>query len=111
MSMRWLGICGLLLLTVVPVNAGGLADSVVRVYATVRYPDVLRPWIRRKPINLAGSGAVIENKRILTNAHTVLYADTVHVQGQDGKKVAAKVKAVAPGIDLALLTVADDAFF
>jgi hypothetical protein len=111
MNKRWLLSWGLLLLTFAPTGAGGFADSVVRVRATVRYPDVLRPWIRRKPIHLAGSGAVIENKRILTNAHIVLYADTVQVEGEDGKKVAAKITAVAPGIDLALLTVADDRFF
>jgi S1-C subfamily serine protease len=101
----------LFVLTAGPVSGGGPADSVVRVYATVRDPELLRPWIRRKPVDLAGSGVVIEGKQVLTNAHHVLYATAVYVQAPGGRKVAARVKGVAPGINLALLTVADERFF
>jgi S1-C subfamily serine protease len=55
---------------------------------------------------------IIEGKRILTNAHVVLYASQVQVQANEaGDKVAAKVVAIAPGIDLAVLELEDGAFF
>jgi S1-C subfamily serine protease len=108
--MRWL-LFSWSLVAAAPVSAGGPADSAVRVHATIQNPDLLRPWIKQKPIEVAGSGAVIEDRQILTNAHIVLYAGKIEVQGQDGKKFAAKVKAIAPGINLAVLTVADKDFF
>jgi len=109
--MRWLFVLCLVVTAAVPLSAGGPGDSVVRVSATVRDPDFLRPWIRQKPVQISGSGAVIEDRQVLTNAHIVLYATEIYVHGQDGKKAAAKIKAIAPGIDLALLTVADKDFF
>jgi S1-C subfamily serine protease len=55
---------------------------------------------------------VIDGKRILTNAHVVSYASEVQVQGsQGGDRITAKVAFFAPGIDLAVLTLEDDAFF
>ncbi len=49
---------------------------------------------------------VIDGKRILTVAHLVQYAEEVYVQpGQGGDRVEAKVAAIAPGIDLAVLTI------
>lgn len=89
-----------------------IEDSVVRVFATQRIPDVLRPWTKQAPREGTGSGVVIEGNRILTNAHVVLYASQVQVQGsQAGDKLSATVIAVAPGIDLAVLKIDDDAFF
>ena len=45
---------------------------------------------------------VIAGKRILTNAHVVNHASQVFVQpGKSSEKLAAKVEAMAPGIDLA----------
>ena len=47
---------------------------------------------------------MIEGKRILTNAHVVLYASQVQIQAnQSGDKISATVEAIAPGIDLAVL--------
>ncbi len=55
---------------------------------------------------------VIEGKRILTNAHVVLYATQVQIQANAaGDKVPATVVAVAPGIDLAVLQLDDASFF
>src|SRR6202020_2152058 len=55
---------------------------------------------------------VIEGKRILTNAHAVLYASQVQIQANAaGDKVSATVVAVAPGIDLAVLQLDDPTFF
>lgn len=55
-------------------NLGTAANSVVKVFSTVRYPDPYKPWTRQVPVAVTGSGVVIEGKRILSNAHVVLYA-------------------------------------
>jgi S1-C subfamily serine protease len=79
---------------------------------TARYPSVFRPWASQQPVEMAGSGTVIEGKRILTNAHLVLYASDVQVQPrQGGPKIEAKVEMVAPDMDLAVLSVKNDKFF
>jgi S1-C subfamily serine protease len=86
--------------------------SVVRVFATVRYPALYKPWTRQSPSEVTGSGVVIEGKRILTNAHVVLYASQVQVQAnQAGDKVSATVEAIVPSIDLAVLKLDDTEFF
>src|SRR5262245_39152619 len=46
-------------------------SSVVKVFATVRYPDLYKPWTKLSPAEISGSGVVIEGKRILTSAHVV----------------------------------------
>ncbi len=90
-------------------HAAGSADSVVKVFTQMRLPNPVRPWTKQNPVEVMGSGVVIEGKRILTNAHLVLYADEIFVQGgQGGDRVEAKVVAVGPGIDLAVLTLEDE---
>ena len=87
-------------------RAGGPDDSIVRVTSVMRYPNPVRPWAKQNPMDAGGTGVVIDGKRILTVAHLVQYAEEVYVQpGQGGDKVEAKVAAIAPGIDLAVLTV------
>jgi S1-C subfamily serine protease len=87
-------------------------NSVVKVFSTMRYPDMARPWSKNAPVEASGSGVVIEGKRILTNAHVVAYASQVQVQAnQAGDKQSATVVAFAPGIDLALLKLDDESFF
>ena len=87
-------------------------NAVVQVFATLVAPDLIRPWSKEPPREVTGSGVVIEGKRILTNAHLVLYASRVEVQAnRSGDKLSATVKAVAPGIDLALLELEDPKFF
>ena len=86
--------------------------AVVKIFSTMRYPDVGRPWTKQAPSDATGTGVVIEGHRILTNAHVVLYASQIQVQAnQEGDKYAAHVLAVAPGIDLAVLQLDDAAFF
>src|ERR1700712_5040885 len=60
-----------------PVN---IESSVVKVFSTMRYPDPFKPWTKQAPAEATGSGVVIEGRRILTNAHVVLYASQVQVQ-------------------------------
>jgi S1-C subfamily serine protease len=87
-------------------------NSVVKVFSTMRYPDPFKPWSKQAPTDVTGSGVVIEGRRILTNAHVVLYASQVQIQANAaGDKVSATVLAIAPGIDLAVLTLDDPSFF
>jgi S1-C subfamily serine protease len=87
-------------------------NAVVKIFSTVRSPDFQRPWTKQTPMEISGSGVVIEGKRILTNAHVVLYASQVQVQGnQSGDKLFAHVVAIAPEIDLAVLKLDDESFF
>src|SRR3989441_5384061 len=86
--------------------------SVVKVFSTARYPDVYQPWTKQAPSEATGTGVVIEGKRILSNAHVVLWASQVQVQAnQAGDKISATVEALASGIDLAVLKLDDDTFF
>jgi len=87
-------------------------NAVVKVFATMRYPDPFKPWTKQAPSEVTASGVVIEGRRILTNAHAVLYASQVQVQAsREGDKISATVMAVAPDIDLAVLKLDDESFF
>jgi S1-C subfamily serine protease len=125
----WLGLCAIAvvaLIAAVPAEAApasptgaaqsshvpDLGNSVVKVFSTMRYPDPYKPWTKQAPVDVTGSGVIIEGKRILTNAHVVLYASQVQVQANEaGDKMAATVVAVAPDIDLAVLKLEDESFF
>lgn len=86
--------------------------SVVQVHATQRIPNVLRPWEKQSPREVTGSGAVLDGKRILTNAHVVRYANPVYVQPyQSSDKFAATVERIDPSLDLAVLRLENEAFF
>ncbi|MEN9637876.1 MAG: hypothetical protein RL077_6280 [Verrucomicrobiota bacterium] len=87
-------------------------NSVVKIFATARYPDPYKPWTKQAPREGTGTGVIIEGKRILTNAHVVLYASQVQVQANaSGDKISATVETIAPGIDLAILKLDDESFF
>jgi S1-C subfamily serine protease len=93
----------------IPAN---LENSVVKVFSTLRRPDLFKPWSKASPQDVTGSGVVIEGKRILTNAHVVGYASRVEIQAsQSGDKYSATVVALAQGIDLAVLKLDDESFF
>lgn len=88
--------------------AAGVESSVVKLSVTKREPDFGKPWAKASPSKVSGSGVVIAGKRILTNAHVVMYASEVFVQlRQGGDQLTAKVTAIAPGIDLALVELVD----
>src|SRR5947199_10566824 len=83
-------------------------NSVVKIFATLRLPDPSKPWTKKEPSEITASGAVISDKRSLTNAHVVQYSSEVQVQAnQAGDKLPATVKAVAPGVDRAILEFED----
>src|SRR4029078_11671588 len=78
--------------------------SVVKLVVTKREPNFFRPWTKASPEKVSGSRVVIEGKRILTNAPVVMHASQVFVQmRRGGDEMTAKVKAIGPGIDLAIV--------
>jgi S1-C subfamily serine protease len=89
-----------------------IRDLVVRIHAIHHTPDVLRPWTKNSPQQVKGSGVVIDGKRILTNAHVVRYASQIYVQpNQSAERIPARVEAMTPSMDLAVLKVDDESFF
>ena len=89
-----------------------IRDLVVKIHASQQGPDLLRPWTKSSPRQVKGSGVVIDGKRILTNAHVVKYASQIYVQpNQAATQIPARIDAIAPGIDLAILKLDDESFF
>jgi S1-C subfamily serine protease len=92
--------------------AADIRRSIVKIYCVENRPDYDNPWNMRGPQSSSGSGCVIDNHRILTNAHVV--SDQTYLQvrlhGQS-KKFPARVLAVSHDADLALLTVDQPGFF
>lgn len=89
-----------------------IRDLVVKIYAVHNIPDVLRPWTKNTPQHVRGSGVVIDGKRILTNAHVVRYASQIYVQpNQSADRIPARVEAMTPSMDLAVLKLEDESFF
>lgn len=87
-----------------------IRPSVLKVHSVRRAPDVVRPWTKGQPTEVSGTGFVIEGNRILTNAHVVAYASQIYVQPyQSAEKYPAKVAVLSLSIDLAVLTVEDEA--
>lgn len=90
----------------------GIRDLVVKIHAIHHSPDVLRPWTKNSPQQVKGSGVVIDGKRILTNAHVVRYASQIYVQpNQSADYIAARVAAITPSMDLAILKLDNESFF
>jgi S1-C subfamily serine protease len=89
-----------------------IGRSVVKIFTTTRYPDYFKPWSKQSPASMVGSGVVIEGKRILSNAHLVLYASQVQIQGNEaGDKITGTVVGISPEMDLALIKLDDETFF
>ena len=100
-----------LVLTASPLPAGAaeVANSVVKVFATMRYPDPFKPWTKQAPTEVTGSG-----RRHRRQAHPDQRARGALREpgadpGQCGRRqgLPATVVAVAPGIDLAVLQLDD----
>jgi len=117
MLRKLLGVAGLIALLghpglADPPERESTRDSVAKIFATMRMPDLSRPWQKGSPQEASGTGIVIEGKRILTNAHVVNYASQIFVEpSQSGEKFTATVESAAPGIDLAVLKLEDEGFF
>ncbi|PCK10143.1 MAG: protease [Alteromonadaceae bacterium] len=89
-----------------------LKRAVVKIYANTAAPDYFTPWRLLNSRQSSGSGSVIANNRILTNAHVVADARYLQVTKHgDARKYLAKVLFVAHETDLAIITVEDEHFF
>lgn len=86
--------------------------SCVKIFATHLQPHYALPWTMKRETPSTSSGFVISGRRILTNAHSVAYATSVHVRLHgSAEKVLARVLTVSHDCDVALLTVDDDKFW
>ena len=96
--------------------AGGEAkndplNAVVKIETTSTAPNYWLPWQNKIAQSSSGSGVVIGEGQILTNAHNVADCSLLSVRKQnDDPLFIAKVKFVDHDCDLALLTVADPNF-
>jgi S1-C subfamily serine protease len=89
-----------------------IESSVVRVLVYANPPDFFSPWQKEGTQAFAGSGVIIDGRRILTNAHVVADAVGVEVKrAGSGEQFEAAVSYLGHDCDLALLTVADEHFF
>lgn len=90
------------------IEPADIRESTVKIFTTSRGPDLTRPWTRQNPSDATGSGLVIEDGKILTNAHVVEYGQQIFVQPYlTSQRLAARVIARNTGIDLALLELED----
>lgn len=89
-----------------------VSQAVVKIYTTSSAADYFTPWALLGSNQSSGSGSIIKNQRILTNAHVIANASFIQVQRQGGsKKYRAFVEFVSNETDLAVLTVEDSEFF
>ncbi|CAM6127525.1 unnamed protein product [Calypogeia fissa] len=93
-------------------NDAPFLDAVVKVYCTRSEPNFSLPWQKMRQYSVTGSGFMISNRRVLTNAHCVEHHTQVKLKrrGNDTKFVAT-VLAVGRECDIALLSVEDDEFW
>jgi S1-C subfamily serine protease len=89
-----------------------IQNSIVKIYTTQTNPDYDNPWNTYRPEPVNGTGSVISDNHILTNAHVVSNQTFIQVQSHGRpKRYNARVVAVSHETDLALLTVDDLSFF
>ncbi|KIY96346.1 Protease Do-like 10 [Monoraphidium neglectum] len=90
----------------------GVLDSIVKIYCVYSRSDWLLPWQAHPKREGTGTGFVIRDRLILTNAHVVADQTYITVKRHgSGTKYRADVVAVGHAVDLALLTVSDDSFW
>lgn len=82
-------------------------ESVVRIFSTIRYPQLYKPWAKTGANESTGTGFFITGpdgrRLVLTNNHVVGWASQIYVQGySSGERHRATLAAAAPDMDLAL---------
>lgn len=116
----WIGLMAGLIVGMKPDIArsavnGGMAflrSGVVRIYTVSQNPDYRIPWSPGNAGSGVGSGFIINDQRILTNAHVVSNANFISIEKEgDARRYEARVKFIAHDCDLALLEVVDSRFF
>jgi len=105
----------LLIVTLLP--SYGLSEininkSVVKIITVQSVPFEGMPWVKVVETGVTGSGFLVSNKRILTNAHVVSNQTVLQVVFNGGvKKYPARVVAVSHEADIAILSIDDNTFF
>jgi S1-C subfamily serine protease len=95
-----------------PANAADPREALLKIYATQLGPDYGAPWRPGVARSVSGSGFVVADRRILTNAHVVSNATFLQVRRYgDSERVPARILFVSHDADLALLTVDEPGFF
>jgi S1-C subfamily serine protease len=96
-------------------SAAGLAEpekSIILIQSIRQGYDYLTPWKRARMRRGVGTGFIVENNRILTNAHNVSNYRYVELRKEDrAQRYPARIVFVGHDCDLALLTVDDASFF
>jgi len=90
----------------------GIKNAIVKLYTVTNSFNYHEPWAMKGQKTLHGSGSIISQGRILTNAHVV--SDQMFLQvrrGGQAKKYTAKVEIVGHESDLAIVRVEDSTFF
>jgi len=88
--------------------------GVVQIFLSEVQPNFVQPWTKSMPNSGTGSGFVVDRKMrlVVTNAHCADNARTILVRKNgDHVKYEAKLLAISHQIDIAILTVHDDAFW
>ncbi len=102
----------LVLVLTVAVSAVDVEQALVKVYGVYSDPNYYMPWQTSGTYEGSGSGCIIEDNLILTNAHVVANVTYLRVRREgDPKMYQARVVQVAHDADLALITVDNPAFF
>jgi S1-C subfamily serine protease len=88
------------------------ANSVVKIHASLSIPNYKYPWQTSQRSQVYGSGVIIQDNYIITNAHVISDAKFIQVsKDKSSKKYTASVKYISHQADLALLEVNDKTFF
>ena len=88
-----------------------IKSAIVKIYSSAKEPNYKKPWVSTTSRS-SGSGAIISNNLILTNAHVVANSTFLEVQKYNSaRRYIAKVVAVSHELDLALITTEEGDFF
>ena len=101
-----------------PASMGAIDDvsrirkSVIKITVIAQKADYAVPWNPGRMDRKTGTGFIISDNRILTNAHIASNARFIAVEKEgDARKYEARVRFVAHDCDLAMLEVPDRTFF
>ncbi len=93
-------------------DGASIATSVVQLSVYADPPDTDIPWQTEGTEVYSGSGVIIDDRRILTNAHVVESAVGIEVKRADGsERFQGKVRFISHDADLALVEVDEPRFF